>query len=189
MNQRQYEMDLDGSFEINRLDDSDDDFLLTAKKDMQMAGLENEWLSKTKTINLNNRQDLDLLKSLNQIVKAYQIMRVPQNREKYLKIMRLRSFASQYMNTHAAEKDGHIYPFLLFSVQENNNEGNEIGQSRMIELNFVEDVLIDRLKDHHQASYHISMVEKVIKGFKYDEFTIEFQNDEKPQSYYATFPL
>ena len=44
----------------------------------------------------------------------------------------------------------------------------------MIELNFVEDVLYDRLKDHHTRSYHISMVEKVVKGFKYDEFIIEF---------------
>ena len=59
----------------------------------------------------------------------------------------------------------------------------------MIELNFVEDVLMDRLKDHHCRSYHISMVEKVIKGFKYDEFVIEFQNDDKPISYFATFPL
>ena len=44
----------------------------------------------------------------------------------------------------------------------------------MIELNFVEDVLNDRFKDHDCRSYHISMVEKVIKGFKYDEFIIEF---------------
>ena len=43
----------------------------------------------------------------------------------------------------------------------------------MIELDFVEDVLMDRQKDHEVRSYHISMVEKVIKGFKYDEFIIE----------------
>jgi hypothetical protein len=59
----------------------------------------------------------------------------------------------------------------------------------MIELNFVEDVLNDRLKDHSVRSFHISMVEKVIKGFKYDEFIIEFQNDTRPLSYFATFPL
>jgi hypothetical protein len=59
----------------------------------------------------------------------------------------------------------------------------------MIELNFVDDVLVDRNKDHEVRSYHISMVEKVIKGFKYDEFIIEFQNDDQPLSYYATFPL
>jgi hypothetical protein len=44
----------------------------------------------------------------------------------------------------------------------------------MIELNFVEDTLSDRWKDHITKSYHISMVEKVVKGFKYDEFVIEF---------------
>jgi len=44
----------------------------------------------------------------------------------------------------------------------------------MIELNFVEDTLNDRWKDHVNKSYHISMVEKVVKGFKYDEFVIEF---------------
>ena len=59
----------------------------------------------------------------------------------------------------------------------------------MIELNFVEDVLMDRCKDHEVRSYHISMVEKVVKGYKYDEFIIEFQNDEKPLNYFATFPL
>ena len=96
-------------------------------------------------------------------------------------MVRLRSFASQYMNMKAATNDGYIYPFMLFSVQENPQTGpNTIGITRMIELDFVEDVLNDRLKDHICNSHHISMVEKVIKGFKYDEFIIEFQNDTKP---------
>jgi hypothetical protein len=94
------------------------------------------------------------------------------------------------MNKAAAERDGFIYPFLLFSVQQNKGGGGEESyQQRMIELNFVEDVLNDWLKDHSCRSYHISMVEKVIKGFKYDEFIIEFQNDNKPVNYFATFPL
>ena len=141
-------------------------------------------------LNLNLRQDRELMKNLNEVVKAYQILSCTAMREEYLKTIRLRSFASQYMNTYAAERDGHIYPFLLFSVQENRQGGNnEIGAGRMIELNFVEDVLMDRMKDHECRSYHISMVEKVIKGFKYDEFIIEFQNDRCPLSYFATFPL
>jgi|APCry1669190327_1035288.scaffolds.fasta_scaffold63757_1 hypothetical protein len=79
------------------------------------------------------------------------------------------------MNLNAAERDGYIYPFLLFSVIENiQGSIDEIGNSRMIELNFVEDTLNDRWKDHVTKSYHISMVEKVVKGFKYDEFVIEF---------------
>ena len=44
----------------------------------------------------------------------------------------------------------------------------------MLELDFVEDTLSDKWKDHKVKQYHISMVEKVIKGFKYDEFIIEF---------------
>ena len=59
----------------------------------------------------------------------------------------------------------------------------------MIEIDFVDDILNDKLKDHVCISHHISMVEKVIKGFRYDEFTIEFQNELKPLSYFATFPL
>ena len=79
---------------------------------------------------------------------------------------------------------------MLFSVQENNQKGtDDNGASRMIEIDFVDDILNDRLKDHQCTSHHISMVEKVIKGFRYDEFTIEFQNEAKPMSYFATFPL
>ena len=79
------------------------------------------------------------------------------------------------MNLNAAERDGYIYPFLLFSVIENiQGSINEIGDSSMIELNFVEYTLNDRFKDHATKSYHISMVENVVKGFKYDEFMIEF---------------
>ena len=58
----------------------------------------------------------------------------------------------------------------------------------MLELNFVENVLNDRFKDHIQRSYHFSMVKKVVRGFKYDEFLIEFNND-KPIKYFAHFPL
>ena len=67
-------------------------------------------------INLNDKQDLDLMKKLQEVVRAYQILSNQKDREDYLKTIRLRSWASQYMNTHAAEKDGFIYPFLLFSV-------------------------------------------------------------------------
>lgn len=74
-------------------------------------------------------------------------------------------------------------------MQENIQGGSTvIGDSRMIELDFVEDTLNDRWKDYEIRQYHISMVEKVFRGFKYDEFIIEFQNT-KPISYFATFPL
>ena len=61
-------------------------------------------------------------------------------------------------------------------------------QQRMLELNFVEDVMLDRFKDHISRSYHFSMIKRVVKGFKYDKLFIEFNNDN-PVTYYASFPL
>jgi hypothetical protein len=58
----------------------------------------------------------------------------------------------------------------------------------MLELNFVENVMMDRFKDHISRSYHFSMIKRVVKGFKYDELFIEFNND-KPLTYHASFPL
>ena len=58
----------------------------------------------------------------------------------------------------------------------------------MLELNFVENVLNDKFKDHITRSYHFAMISKVVKGFKYDELFIEFNND-KPTTYFAIFPL
>ena len=92
------------------------------------ADIKNQWREEDQVINLRDNQDFAFIKSLNEIISAYQILSQPQSREAYLKKIRLRSFASQYMNTFAAEKDGFIYPFLLFSVQENNyGNNNEIG--------------------------------------------------------------
>lgn len=58
----------------------------------------------------------------------------------------------------------------------------------MLEINFVGNFMNDRFKDHISRSYHFSMIKKVVRGFKYDEFFIEFTND-KPITYYASFPL
>lgn len=56
----------------------------------------------------------------------------------------------------------------------------------MLELNFVENVLNDRFKDHICRSYHFSMIKRVVSGYKYDEFYIEFNND-KPITFFASF--
>ena len=58
----------------------------------------------------------------------------------------------------------------------------------MLELNFVENVMLDRFKDHISRSYHFSMIKRVTKGFRYDELNIEFNNDS-PITYFASFPL
>jgi hypothetical protein len=50
----------------------------------------------------------------------------------------------------------------------------------MLEIDFVEDVLHDRFKDHCQRSYHFSMIKRVNKSISQndDEFSIEFNNEK-----------
>ena len=59
---------------------------------------------------------------------------------------------------------------------------------KIIELNFVENVLLYRFKDHFVRSFHFSMINKVVRGYKYDQFFLEFNND-KPMTLYASYPL
>lgn len=59
---------------------------------------------------------------------------------------------------------------------------------KIIELNFVENVLNYRFKDHNIRQYHFSMITKVVKSYKYDELIVEFNND-KPMTLYASYPL
>lgn len=33
------------------------------------------------------------------------------------------------------------------------------------------------------------MIKKAVRGFKYDEFTFEFVNNEKPYTYASNYPL
>ena len=70
-------------------------------------------------IDLKDWRDLEMMKNLYNAVRAYRILNDQDQRKQYLETIRLRSVASQYMNSTAAVKDGWIYPFLLFSVQEN----------------------------------------------------------------------
>lgn len=142
-------------------------------------------------INIHNKADRGFLRELLQLVKAFQVVTNEEKVTEYLNMIRLRSFVSQHKNLHHAKKDGFIYPFLLFSARENDYKNSESStkNTRMIELNFVEEVLNIHTKDHSVKSYHISMVEKVIRGFNYDEFIIEIQNESCQHSYFATFPL
>jgi hypothetical protein len=50
----------------------------------------------------------------------------------------------------------------------------------MLEIDFVEDVLHDRYKDHCSRSYHFSMLKRVNKSISLnnDEFSIEFNNEK-----------
>ena len=50
-------------------------------------------------------------------------------------------------------------------------------EQRIIELDFVEDILLDRYKDHCQRSYHFSMIKRVNKTVEDDGFIVEFNNE------------
>ena len=67
-------------------------------------------------------------------------------------------------------KDGYFFPWLIFIVKQRNEQ-------RIIELDFVEDILIDRYKDHCQRSYHFSMIKRVNKTTDEDGFIVEFNNE------------
>ena len=71
--------------------------------------------------------------------------------------------------------DANFFPFLMFSVFD-----AKTGEQRLLELNFVEDVLHDRFKDHCCRSYHFSMLKRVNKVVDQTNciFNIEF-NTEK----------
>lgn len=83
--------------------------------------------------------------------------------------------ASQYLNITDVLKDGHFFPFMIFSVFDLKS-----GEPRMLEINFVEDVLHDRYKDHCCRSYHFSMLKRVNKSISVndDEFNVEFNNEK-----------
>lgn len=116
-------------------------------------------------------QDRYIIKEMLNKVRAYQMLTVESERVKYLHRIRLRSMASQYLSIVPALDDGNFFPFVIFTVL----NGTE---SRMIELNFVEEVLHDRLKDHCTRSYNFSEIVRVNKGYEVDLFHIEFNNEK-----------
>ena len=113
------------------------------------------------------------------------MLKLDNERLKYLKIIRLRSFASQYLSMMPILKDGHFFPFMLFSVIDRSQKSGT--EFRMLELNFVEDVMTDRFKDHVSKSLHFSIIKRVNKCYAADEFYIEFS--EEKCTYAATIPF
>ena len=120
--------------------------------------------------NLSFKKDKFILKDLWKLVNTYKVLEKEEDRQKYLQMLRLRSLASQYNSILPLVKDGHFFPFLIFVVRQNDEQ-------RIIELNFVEDILFDRYKDHCQRSYHFSMIKRVNKTVEDDGFIIEFNNE------------
>ena len=116
-----------------------------------------ELLAGRTRLSLNN--DRYIIKELMKVVNAYKVLDNEKNRIKYLNRLRLRSLASQYTSIVPQVKDGHFFPFFMFIVRQGDDQ-------RIIELNFVEDVLIDRYKDHCLRAYHFSMIKAVIRDRK-----------------------
>ena len=90
---------------------------------------------------LSLRHDKYLLKELYKIVNAYKILEKEEDRIEYLNMLRIRSFASQYLSVVPQFKDGNFFPFFIFTVRRDDEQ-------RILELDFVEDVIMDRYKDH-----------------------------------------
>ena len=105
------------------------------------------------------------------IVNAYQMLEKEEERVRYLNRVRLRSLASQYLQISPLLNDGFFFPFYIFIVRDKDEQ-------RMLELNFVEDILLDSYKDHCKRSYHFSMIKRVNKGFNKDEFILEFHQEK-----------
>ena len=128
-------------------------------------------------ISLN--KDKFLLKDLRKLVTTYKVLEKEEDRQKYLNMLRLRSLSSQYNSITALLKDGFFYPWLTFICK----QGNE---QRILELDFVEDTITDKYKDHCQRSYNFSMIKRINKDLNEDKFTVEFSNET--QSYQALVP-
>lgn len=126
-------------------------------------------------ITISYQKDKYILTEMLTKINAYKVLTNDTERKSYLNRIRLRSMASQYLNITDMLKDGHFFPFLIFSVFDVNSN-----EPRLLEINFVEDVLHDRYKDHCCRSYHFSMLKRVNKSISLnnDEFNIEFNNEK-----------
>lgn len=60
---------------------------------------------------------------------------------------------------------------MIFPILERN-------ELRMLELNFLDELLNDCYKDHVSRSYHFSAIKRVTNGLDADEFVIEFNNSK-----------
>jgi hypothetical protein len=117
------------------------------------------------------QRDKHILKQYLKVMNAYQLLSEDEERVKYLHTLRLRCLASQHINMASCVRDGHFFPFMIFPILERN-------ELRMLELNFLDELLNDCYKDHVSRSYHFSAIKRVTNGLYTDEFVIEFNNSK-----------
>ena len=66
------------------------------------------------------------IRDLKNIITAYQFLSEEEERNKYINMIRLRSIISQHLNTKAASRDGCLYPFMIFSVYQNEDVSSSL---------------------------------------------------------------
>ena len=66
---------------------------------------------------LSLKRDKYILKELYKFVGAYKILEKEEDRIEYLNMLRIRSFASQYLSVVPQFQDGHFFPFFIFVVR------------------------------------------------------------------------
>ena len=69
---------------------------------------------------LSLKKDKFLLKELKKLINSYKVLENEDDRQEYLNMLRLRSFASQHNSVVSMLKDGNFFPFLIFIVSEGN---------------------------------------------------------------------
>lgn len=155
-------------------------YLIQTSQSLMKATNYEEAKKSGKELIISYNNDKYILQDMLDKVNAYNQLMIDTKRDFYINRIRLRSIASQYVSFVPLLEDGHFFPFLIFTVLDCEN-----GEKRMLELNFVEDVLHDRYKDHCCRSYHFSMLKRVNKGMSTDSadggddlFHIEFNNEK-----------
>ncbi|CAI2383649.1 unnamed protein product [Moneuplotes crassus] len=126
---------------------------------------------------LINRQ----LYKLKRIIGAYQMLNDPEGLSLYIHNIRIRSLINQETTAYRDTRNGAYYPFMIFSVSEKDTV-------MMLELNFITETIVLRVKDHERKEYSFSQITNVLQGVEHDKFIIEFNfGKNKIRTFEATY--
>ena len=107
------------------------------------------------------------LHKLRRIVGAYQLLNNQKSMAKYLHTIRIRSMLNQQPTSYRDDRHGSYYPFMIFSVSEKDT-------ILMLEIDFLSEKIIFRLKDHQKKEYGFSQIQNILQGREHNLFIIEF---------------
>ena len=74
-----------------------------------------------------------------------------------------------------------MHPFLVFHVLDQNNK------NRILEINFLHQVVIDNYKDHVKRAYNFAIIKDVTRDFSSNKFFLHFFTSEKPLPYVSAY--